>query len=332
MSFCADLRRTILTRRKGALAVAAVALPLMVVPASAPGAPAGPVVGWRRAAPLPLPRTEVAAARLGAEIAVAGGFLPDGSTTAAVHAYSPHANRWRRLPDLPIAVNHAMAASYRGRLYVVGGYTGSLARSSIVRAAFVLVRGRWQQLPRPPEGRAAAAAAVVGHTISIVGGVGPEGLAQRALIFDVVRRRWTTSPGPTPREHLAAAAVGGRVYAIAGRRAGIDTNVAIVEAYSRARRRWLRVAAVPEPRGGTGAAVLGREIVSVGGEEPNGTIATVYAYDIRRARWRRLPDLPTPRHGLGVVAAAGRVYAIAGGTRPGLTVSGTNEYLPLAQP
>ena len=68
-------------------------------------------------------------------------------------------------------------------------------------------------------------------------------------------------------------------------------------------------------------------IVSVGGEEPQGTIRSVFGYDFARGRWRRLPDLPTPRHGLGVAAIGSRVYAIGGGTAPGLTVSGANESL-----
>ena len=68
---------------------------------------------------------------------------------------------------------------------------------------------------------------------------------------------------------------------------------------------------------------------SVGGEEPPGTIASVYAWNLARGGWRRLPDLPTSRHGLGVVAIGTRVYAVAGGPEPGLTVSGANEYLDL---
>jgi hypothetical protein len=68
-------------------------------------------------------------------------------------------------------------------------------------------------------------------------------------------------------------------------------------------------------------------IISVGGEQPQGTIRSVYAYELRAKRWRRLADLPTPRHGLGVVAHGGRVYAVAGGPAPGLTVSGAVESL-----
>ena len=126
-------------------------------------------------------------------------------------------------------------------------------------------------------------------------------------------------------------ASGGRVYALAGRRAGIDTNVTALESYAPGARGWTRLPSIPDSRGGTAAAALGGRIVSVGGEEPQGTIAQVYAYDVRARRWSRLPDLPTPRHGLGVVAVDGRVYAVAGGREPGLAVSGVNEFLPLTR-
>jgi hypothetical protein len=88
---------------------------------------------------------------------------------------------------------------------------------------------------------------------------------------------------------------------------------------------------VPYRRGGTGAAVSRGLLVSVGGEEEGGTIGSVYGYDLAAQRWRRLPSLPTPRHGLGVVALKSRVFAIAGGTSPGLTVSGANEILDLSR-
>ena len=72
---------------------------------------------------------------------------------------------------------------------------------------------------------------------------------------------------------------------------------------------------------------MGGRLVSVGGEEPGGTIATVYGFDPARGRWQPLPDLLTPRHGLGVVALGGRVWAVAGGPKPGLSVSGAVESL-----
>src|SRR5581483_8393079 len=58
---------------------------------------------WRSEPPLPVPRGEVAAAVIGSEIAVVGGFLAGGQSSARVDAYAPGARRWRRLPDLPQA-------------------------------------------------------------------------------------------------------------------------------------------------------------------------------------------------------------------------------------
>jgi non-specific serine/threonine protein kinase len=286
-------------------------------------------LAWLPAAAVPEPRTEVVAATVRGEIVVVGGLTAQGAPSPRVDAYSPQTDRWRRLPDLPTGVHHAMAASDGARLYLVGGYGGVLGAGSVLRTAFVFDRGRWRPLPRLPEPRAAGGAAVVGGKLYVVGGVGPGGLARRAYALDLVTRRWGTVPAPTPREHLAVTAAAGRIYALGGRTAGYDTNVATFEVWTPGARRWRRLAPVPQPRGGTGATAAAGSIVSVGGEAPSGTIASVYAYDLARARWRRLPALRTPRHGLGVATVGTRVYALAGGPSPGLTVSGAAEYLDL---
>ena len=314
-----DVRRRFLT--------ATAVLGLSGLLAAADGRSADPA-GWRSSAPVPVPRTEVAAAAVGGEAVVVGGFLADGSNTGRADAYSPRSNRWRRLPDLPVTVDHAAAARWRGRMIVAGGYGADRAP---LRDVHALVDGRWRALPDMPEGRAAAAAAVAGDTLYVVGGIAESplgrGLARRALALELRTGRWRMVPGPTPREHLAAASVGGRVYALAGRLAGLDTNRGDLEVYDAAARSWRRLPPVPDPRGGTGATALGGRIVSIGGEAPGGTQAQVWAYTVAERRWQRLPDLPRPRHGLGVVALNDRVYALAGGPQPGLFVSGANESL-----
>jgi hypothetical protein len=301
---------------------AVVSVLLVLVPAGGAGTTA-----WETRAALPEPRTEVAAAVIGNEIAVAGGFNADGSHSARVDVYSPALDRWRRLRDLPASTHHGAALGYRGRLYVLGGY-GQDGRP--LRTAYVFQRGRWQTLPRLPAPRAAAGAALVQDRMVVAGGVvrvDGRRLARKALAFDLRTRRWSVVPGPTPREHLGVTALGGRVYAVAGRTSGLDTNLTHLESYRPGDRRWTRLPPVPGSRGGTGAAALAGLVVSVGGEEPAGTIGEVYAYRVGTRRWQRLEDLPTPRHGLGVAALGGRVYVIGGGPEPGLTVSGANETL-----
>ena len=279
---------------------------------------------WRSAAPVPIPRTEVSAAVFGREIGVVGGFLAGGANSSRADAYSPARNRWRRLPNLPVRVDHAMAVGRGNELIVVGGYGPGGPRAS----AFVLRNGRWRTLPSMPAPRAAAGAAVVGGKLYVVGGVeGPGRLAQDAFAYDFAAGRWSLIAGPRPREHLGAAGLGGRVYAVAGRTAGLDTNLDIVEAYEPAGNRWRAIPRVPATRGGTAAAAVAGRLVSVGGEEPGGTIRSVFAYNPATRRWGRLPDLPRPVHGLGLVGYRGRAFALAGGPQPGLTVSGANQTL-----
>ena len=172
----------------------------------------------------------------------------------------------------------------------------------------------------------------MGAKLYVVGGVGGTTGARDAFAFDPRRGRWSRVPGPRAREHLGVTVLGGRIYAVAGRGGVVEGNTTLVESWRPGERRWRRVAPVPEPRGGTGAAVVGGEIVSVGGEAASGTIASVYAYRSASNTWRRLPDLPTPRHGLAVAGLRGRLYAIAGGTVPGLSVSRKNEVLTLTPP
>jgi N-acetylneuraminic acid mutarotase len=286
-------------------------------------AAAAPSARWESRTPVPVARTEVSAAAAGGRVIVAGGFLPDGSSSARVDAYDPATDAWTRLPDLPLGVNHAAAASYRGRVYVLGGYSEGQRQ----RTAWVLQNGRWRTLPPLPYVRGAAAAAVAGGRLYLVGGVGPVGLAESALVLDLARERWSVIRGPRPREHLAAASVDGRVYAIAGRLGGLNSNLTTVQSIRAGGRAWRNEPPVPQARGGTGAAAVGGRIVSVGGEAPGGTIERVYRFDPSTRRWSRLPDLPTPRHGLGVAALNGRVYVLAGGPQPGLFVSNANEVL-----
>lgn len=283
---------------------------------------------WDTRAPMPLPRTEVAAAAVGNEIVVVGGFTIDGGASSRADAYSPARDAWRRLPDLPVGRHHAMAVGVGGKAYVLGGYSGT---GATLRTAFVLENGAWRALPRMPFPRAAAGVGVSGRRIVVAGGIGEaRRLARTALVYDLRSRRWSSAPGPTPREHLGVTSFAGTIYAIAGRTAGLDTNLLHFESWRPGQSRWQRLQPIPDSRGGTGAAALLGQVVSAGGEEPDGTIREVLAYRIAEKRWVRLADLPTPRHGVGVAALGGRVYVIGGGPEPGLTVSSANESIDIA--
>jgi N-acetylneuraminic acid mutarotase len=287
---------------------------------------------WRALPPAPSERGEVAAARVGGSIYVAGGFTPDGRTTNVVERYEIKREHWRRVAPMPVALNHPVAVAYRGRLFVSGGYRSATGLASPSRVLLRYHPGtrRWRRLPPAPTPRAAHAAAVIRGRLYLAGGANDSGSLRSLEIYDFARRRWSSGPdfpGPA-RNHTTGAASGGRLYVLAGRD---SANYTDVDRYDPRRRRWERLPDMRTARGGIASARLrdGR-IVVFGGEnlEPGGrTIASVELFNPRSRRWRSLPDLRTPRHGLGGAALGNRVFAVVGGVVPGLSASSTIEYL-----
>jgi hypothetical protein len=316
-------------RRLTALAIAA-----LVIGGCGAGDDPAPPAATDRWKPLPgskLARTEVAAARIGRAIYVAGGFerRSGGKTTAAVERYSIPGRRWTRVRSMPLGLNHAAAAAWRGRLYVVGGYSApeGLATEEALLLRYDPRTGRWKRLANPPSARAALAAAVVGDKLYAVGGARGGAALPTLEVYDLRKNRWTTGPDmAVPREHLAATATGGFVYVLAGR-AGGQGNFAVAERFDTRAGAWERLPDMAKPRGGNAAATTRGDVIVLGGEESGGTIREVERFDPATRTWTALPPMRTPRHGLGATALDGRAYSIQGGPEPGLFFSNALEVL-----
>jgi len=303
-------------------------------PADSPAPPPGGLVAglaWDELAAAPSQRTEVVAAVAGSRIYVVGGYRADGSTVATVEVLDAVTGQWRPGPQLPVAVNHAMAASVDDTVYVFGGYLGRPG-GEISAAAFRLDGGRWREVAPLPQGRAAGTAVAVGGSVYLAGGVGPDGLADRMLVYDAAGDGWSAGPGPpTPREHLGGAGFDGLVYTVGGRTG--DGNLPALEAYDPGSGEWTVLPDLPTARGGlAAAAICSGWIVAVGGERLDNplTYDQAEAYEVAAGAWSALPAMPTARHGLGVATVGAAVYALAGGPQAGLHVSGAAEAIDLA--
>jgi N-acetylneuraminic acid mutarotase len=287
---------------------------------------------WRTLTPAKMARTEVAAARVGRYVYVMGGFIRAGFTTAAVERYDIERDRWTRLANMPAALNHAAAVSYKGRVYVLGGYSSRTGLDDPVATLYRYDprRDRWRRLPPMMTARGALAVGVIGRRLYAAGGAADGKVRTELEIYDFKRRRWSSGPAlPTGRDHLAGAVAHRRFYALAGRAPG-HGNYDIVEMYDPRGKRWRAMPHMRKPRGGIGAATVKGRIVVAGGEESGGTIREVELYDPAKRRWTRLRDLPTPRHGLGVVSRGRRVYVIEGGDHPGYAFTRVVEALDIA--
>jgi N-acetylneuraminic acid mutarotase len=286
--------------------------------------------------PATLARTEVGAAAVGKWLLVVGGFRKqDAATTSAVERYDIETDTWKRVHSMPIALNHAAAASWGGHLYVVGGYTSAHGLSHESRRLFRygIPHDRWVELPPMPTARAAlGATAVQNRLMYAVGGARGGKPLRRLDVYSFKHRRWRKGPPmPTAREHLAVASAGGYVYALGGRVAG-KGNLAVAERFDTARHRWERLPDMAKARSGIAAVRVGQSIVVFGGEEAGGTIREVEMYDPSERRWTPLPDMRTPRHGLGGAVLHRRVFAVEGGPQPGLHFSRAIEALDVPAP
>ena len=104
-----------------------------------------------------------------------------------------------------------------------------------------------------------------------------------------------------------------------------------MERYDPATNQWTRLPDLPTPRGGLGAAIVGNQIVTAGGESPTGVFDNVEAFDLTASTWSTLPPMKTARHGLALLAENKTLYAIDGAVAPGHTHSvDTNEALDLS--
>jgi N-acetylneuraminic acid mutarotase len=133
---------------------------------------------WSLVMPMPEPRSDYAAGVVGGKLVVAGGTFWTGSKghwirkhfTASVHAFDPRTQTWQKLPDLPVPLGCAGAAVAGGKLYIIGGFTGS----KVNRKIFVLEKRQadyvWSDVGEVPFDRVYPRVVAVGAALYLLGG------------------------------------------------------------------------------------------------------------------------------------------------------------------
>ena len=283
-----------------------------------PSPPLEPASTWRSLKPMPTARQNMDSTVLDGTIWVVGGLAAGSTPSRKIEGYDPVINDWKAGPDLPLRLHHEIAVTYKGELVVIGGWIpkGSDPSAEVSRRVFALRDGRWVNLPSLDKPRAAAAAAVVGDRIVVVGGQANDRLVDTTEVFD--GKRWTSGKSiPTPREHLAAVSDGHYLYAVGGRALSPDKNSSALERYDPAGDRWQKLPDMPTARGGLGAAIVDGHLFALGGESATGVFGDVESYSIAAGKWSTAPAMKTPRHGIAVEAIGRSLYALGGAPRPG---------------
>jgi non-specific serine/threonine protein kinase len=126
-------------------------------------------VKWHDGADLPTPREHLAAASDGRFIyAVGGRELSADANTRALERYDARADRWTKLPSMPVASGSLGAAILKGRLVVVGGEDSTRVLDTV--QSYRLKSQRWARLDPLPTPRHGLAVAAFGDTLYAIDG------------------------------------------------------------------------------------------------------------------------------------------------------------------
>jgi N-acetylneuraminic acid mutarotase len=250
-----------------------------------------------------------------------GLFFLAGGLRTLQEAYDPRADSWRRVAPLPIAVDHVQAVELNGRIYYIGGLVAWPKPAIGTVYVYDPVTNQFSTGASMPAGRERGAGGVAVHNgkIYYAGGL-HDGTAVAWLdVYDPATNSWKKLPDmPAARDHFHGAFVGDRFYVIGGRATAINATTSANIAFDTSTGAWITgLAPLPTSRGGAATAVVGNEVLVIGGEGAGKAYSTVEAYDTASNRWRTLPPIPTARHGTEAAMCGGDIYIADGGTQQG---------------
>jgi len=285
---------------------------------------------WSTGADMPTPRSEAAYTSLGTKVYVIGGNGNSGpGNKKIVEAYDSSSNKWTtNISPLPVALNHAAADTFNGKIFVVGGYLDDRIATNRL-FIYDPSQNVWNEGASMSTARGALTAKFINGILYAVGGANSEfKKLSTNEAYDPSTNTWSTkAPMPTARNHLTSAVGDGKLYAIGGRTSGPSGNLNANEAYDPSTNTWSKKAPMPTARGGIASAVIDGNIYVFGGEAPTLVFNNNEKYDTSKNTWSTEASLPTARHGLTAAAFGSKIYVIGGGLEPTTSkpATGVNE-------
>ena len=189
---------------------------------------------WSLSTPMPEPRSDYVAGVVGGKLIVAGGTFWTGTKghwirkqfAVSTHAFDLATQKWEKLSDLPVPLACAAGAVVDGRLFVLGGFTGTAVNRKIYVLEAKNSTYAWRVYGDFPFDRVYPRAAAFGSVLYVVGGTipGPTNLSLMQ-IYDPVANTWSSGPSkPTPIGSGAGLFIHGAFYAMGGAGTGNVIN------------------------------------------------------------------------------------------------------------
>lgn len=269
-------------------------------------------------------------------------YLIGGRGTLPVDVYDPAGNSWSKLPAPPIEMHHMQPVAVNGKIYVVGAFTGHFPSETPISNVWIFdpASGNWQEGPAIPANRKRGSAGVVVHDnkIYVVSGITNGHIGGHVPwldVFNPATGSWNTLPdAPRSRDHFHAAVHNGKIYAVGGRNTTesrlFEDTINEVDVYDIAAGSWTTIGSnIPTPRAGNSVAVIGDDLIVIGGESgaQHSAHRETEVLNLADHTWRRIADLNTGRHGTQAVVIGNTIYMACGSVTQGGNETNTMEAL-----
>ncbi|MBA4850440.1 kelch repeat-containing protein [Emticicia sp. BO119] len=290
---------------------------------------------------LPEPRTEAGGITHNGSFYIFGGINQFGQTLISSYSYLSETKKWQKIKDTPQPINHAGVVQDSTYVYLVGGFKPlSLRIRGFMFANWEPLNtlhrynpetDNWEPLAPMPEPRGAGGVCISNDTIWYVGGINQNKAVSNTLFgYSIRHNQWFKAPAMThPRDHLRAESVNGKIYAISGRKDDLRFNLAFVEEYDPASKKWRRMTDIPTPRGGFGSSVYKDKIYTYGGENVWSCFDVMEVFDPATNIWKKCASIPEARHGIISGWIGDELHLVSGGRHPRLSISSIHRvYTP----
>ncbi|HET8604479.1 MAG TPA: hypothetical protein VFM09_11160 [Marmoricola sp.] len=258
--------------------------------------------------PGPLAR-EAVVPLTGSRVEVAGGLLPDDTSSAATYTLDLASGQVQHGPALPVPVHDTAGASLGGHPVVLGG--GNAAEQAVVQAR----SGHgWRVEGRLPTARSDLATVTLGGRVLVIGGYDGVTPALGDVLASRDGRHWSrVARLPVPVRYPGVAVSGGAVWVLGGERNGAE--VSVVQRIDPATGRARVVGHLPHALGHEAVVALGRRLLVAGGRTSASTLtARMWWFDPATHRFHRAGRLPQRLADTAVVQGRGRAWLVGGET------------------
>lgn len=244
-----------------------------------------------------------------------------------VNIYDPISDSWTVGATPPTIINHFQAVEYHGLILVVGAFRDNNFPTEAPLDRILIydpVQDTWFNGPSIPENRRRGSAGVVVHNdkIYMISGIiegHRSGWVPWMDEYDPATDTWRILPdAPHSRDHFQAAILNGKIYVGGGRRSGEDgtfnATEGAIDIFDLPTETWsINANDIPTERAGLSVAVLGNEVIYIGGERNSGLANNeTEALNVNTGTWRTLSPLNTGRHGSQAIVNNGNIYIASG--------------------